>query len=294
MRFDLTDLRLFLTVLEQGSLTHGARAMNLALASASERISGMEDLLGARLLERGSRGVTPTSAGEALGRHARLILFQVEEMRGELRSYGRGLKGRVRLLSNTAALVGFLPPRLCRFLVDHPDLSVDIEQRPSIEIARAVAEGHADLGVAADVADLQALQTRPLAEDRLFALVCAQHRLADEAAVAFADLAGEPFVGVTDAALETHLAERASRLGLQLAYRTRLGRMRDVATLVAAGVGIAITSEPSAADLDREGLSIIPLNDAWASRRLYLCARDFQTVTPPAAALIRYLDQPRP
>lgn len=293
MRFDLTDLRLFLSVVEQKSLTRGARAMNLALASASERISGMEALLGAELLNRTPRGVKPTAAGEALSRHARLILFQVEEMRGELRSYGRGLKGRVRLLSNTAALMGFLPVRLRRFLIDHPDLSVDVEERPSIEIARAVAAGHADLGVATDVAGLKALQTRPLTEDRLFALVSEQHRLAEHAAIAFADLVGEPFVGVTGGALETHLAERASRLGLQLAYRTRLGQMDDVATLVAAGIGVAITSEASAADLDREGLVIIPLSDAWARRRLHLCARDFQALVPPAAVLVQYLDHAR-
>ncbi len=293
MRFDLTDLRLFLSVVEQKSLTRGARAMNLALASASERISGMEALLGAELLDRTPRGVKPTAAGEALSRHARLILFQVEEMRGELRSYGRGLKGRVRLLSNTAALMGFLPVRLRRFLIDHPDLSVDVEERPSIEIARAVAAGHADLGVATDVAGLKALQTRPLTEDRLFALVSEQHRLAEHAAVAFADLVGEPFVGVTGGALETHLAERASRLGLQLAYRTRLGQMDDVATLVAAGIGVAVTSEASAADLDREGLVIIPLSDAWARRRLHLCARDFQALVPPAAVLVQYLDHAR-
>lgn len=294
MRFDLTDLRLFVSVAEQGSLTRGAQAVNLSLASASERISGMEALLGAELLDRTPRGVKPTAAGEALGRHARLILFQVEQMRGELRSYGRGLKGRVRLLSNTAALIGFLPARLCRFLVDHPDLSVDVAERPSIEIARSVAEGHADLGIATDIADLQALQTVPLTEDRLFALVSAQHRLADQPAVAFADLTGDPFVGVMDAALETHLAERASRLGLQLAYRTRIGRMRDVAMLVAAGVGVAIASEASVADLGREGLAVIPLSDTWAHRRLHLCARDFRALAPPAAVLAQYLDHARP
>jgi DNA-binding transcriptional LysR family regulator len=162
MRFDVADLQLFLGVVEQGSFTRGARSMRLALASASERIAGMEEALGARLLERTSRGVRPTAAGEALVRHARIILFQVEQMRGELGGFGQGLKGRVRLLCNTAALMGYLPPRLRQFLVDHPDLSVDVEERPSVEIALAVAEGRADLGVAADIADLAVLETRPL------------------------------------------------------------------------------------------------------------------------------------
>ncbi len=58
-------------------------------------------------------------------------------MRGELRSYASGLKGHIRLLSNTAALADFLPPRLCRFLAAYPDLSVDLDERPSSEIALA-------------------------------------------------------------------------------------------------------------------------------------------------------------
>jgi molybdate transport repressor ModE-like protein len=62
MRFDLTDMRLFLTVVECGSLTQGARMMHLALASVSERIAGMEAALGAPLLERNRRGVRATAA----------------------------------------------------------------------------------------------------------------------------------------------------------------------------------------------------------------------------------------
>ena len=200
MRFDVADLQLFLGVVEQGSLTRGARSMRLALASASERIAAMEEALGARLLERTSRGVRPTAAGEALMRHARIILFQVEQMRGELGGFGGGLKGRVRLLCNTAALIGSLPPRLRQFLVEHPDLSVDLDERPSVEIALAIAEGRADLGVAADVADLALLETRPLIEDRLVAVLGSRHHLARAASVCFADLISEPLIGVGDVA----------------------------------------------------------------------------------------------
>src|SRR5689334_14505960 len=100
MRFDLTDMRLFLTVVERGSLTQGAQAMHLALASVSERIAGMEAALGAPLLERNRRGVQATPAGVVLMRHARAILDQVEQMRGEMRPYATGLKGRIRLMSN--------------------------------------------------------------------------------------------------------------------------------------------------------------------------------------------------
>ncbi len=55
MRFDFTDLRLFLAVADAGSITHGAAEVNLSLAAASERLREMETTGGVRLLERGRR-----------------------------------------------------------------------------------------------------------------------------------------------------------------------------------------------------------------------------------------------
>lgn len=289
MRFDLTDIRLFLTVVERGSLTQGAQAMNLALASASERISGMEEVLGTPLLERNRRGVRTTPAGDALVRNARLILQQVEQMRGELRSYATGLKGRIRLLSNTAALTAFLPQQLSRFLAIYPDLSIDLEERPSTEIVPAVAEGRAELGVVADTTDLTHLQTRLIARDQLVVVASKAHRIAGQEKAAFADIVGEAFVGLADAALATHLGERAARLGRQINYRIQLRSVQNVAAMVEAGIGIAVLSQAAAAGLSRPGLRILPLQEPWATRQLYLCARDFSTLTPHADLLAQQL-----
>ncbi|MDE1182365.1 LysR family transcriptional regulator [Paraburkholderia sp.] len=289
MRFDLTDLRLFVTVVELGSLTRGAQAMNLALASVSERVSGMEAALGTALLERGRRGVQPTAAGNALVRHARLILGQVEHMRGEMHAYASGLKGRVELLSNTAALVSFLPSRLQRFLAAYPDLSVDIDERPSQEIVRAVAEGSADIGLVADITDLASLQTHLLAQDQLVVIADRAHRIAALSQVAFAEIVDDAFIGLKDAVLETHLAYRASRLGRQIEYRVQLRSIEHVARMVEANIGLAILSEASAAQLREPALAIVRLSDPWATRRLYLCARDFTTLTPHAKLLVSHL-----
>jgi len=289
MRFDLTDMRLFLTVVERGSLTQGAQAMHLALASVSERIAGMEAALGAPLLERTRRGVQATPAGEALVRHARAILEQVEQMRGELRTYASGLKGRIRLLSNTAALATFLPPQLLRFLTRYPDLSIDLDERTSAGMVPALAEGRADLGVVADIADLTSLQTHLIAQDQLVVVASRAHRVGAAASVAFADILDEDFVGLSDAALETHLAERASRLGRQLHYRIHMRGIEHVAAMVESGVGIAILSHAYSDMLRRPGLAIVPLAEPWAARRLYLCARDFAALTPHAQLLAEQL-----
>jgi DNA-binding transcriptional LysR family regulator len=212
-------------------------------------------------------------------------------MRAELRTYATGLKGRIRLMANSAALATFLPGRLCRFLTDHPDLSVDLEERPSSAIAVAVAAARVDLGIAASIADLAALQTRLIAHDQLVVVAPAAHRLGARQSVAFSDIVDEAFVGMADAALEIHLGERAARLGRQIHYRVQLRGAADVATLVAAGVGIAVLPEACAAALRRPELALLPLAEPWAARQLYLCARDFCALTPHAGLLAQQLMQ---
>ncbi len=184
MRFDLTDLRLFLHVAEAGSITAGAERAALALASASARIRGMEAAAGTALLQRGRRGVAPTPAGEAVLHHARLVLQQMERMRGELGDYARGLKGHVRILGNTAAVTEFLPEPLAEWLAAHPRIDIDLEERPSHAIVEAVAAGLADLGIVADMADGGAadggdgLERIPFRIDRLVLAVPRGHPLA--------------------------------------------------------------------------------------------------------------------
>jgi DNA-binding transcriptional LysR family regulator len=285
LRFDLTDLRLFLLTVETGSITKGAQAAHLALASASERISGMEAVLGVALLERDRRGVRPTAAGATLVQHARLILDQVEQMRGDLRHFSLGLKGRIRVLANTAALAAFLPDILSRFLAAHPDLDIDLEERPSHEIVLAVADGLADFGIVADVVDLGVLHTYPVMQDQLALVVSASHRLARRDSVAFADLLGEPFVGLSDAALEQHLAAHASRLGRRLHYRIRLRSIDAIVRLVAADVGLAILSHAVVAGFRVPSVAVVPLADGWANRKLTLCVRDLERLTPHARLL---------
>src|SRR5690349_6097089 len=183
MRFDLTDLRLFLHVVEAESITHGAKRAGMALSSASERIRDMEQTSGVRLLDRNPRGVRPTAAGRAVAHHARVALGQLEQMRGELGQYAKGLRGHVRVLANTASLAEFLPDALAAFLADHPAIDVDLEERPSREIVPAIAGGLADIGIVADTVDLGALETLPFRTDQLVLVVPAGHALAGQSAI---------------------------------------------------------------------------------------------------------------
>ena len=289
MRFDLTDLRLFVAVAQSGSITSGAARMNLALASASQRISGMEAALGIPLLERAPRGVHPTRAGMALLQHAGGILLRADRMLSDLRGFSTGQRGCVRILSNTGALLGILPRALHGFLLAHPGLDVEVEEHPSVEIVRLVTEGNAELGIVADVVDPGALHLHRLGEDPLVLVTAAAHHLADRGTIGFAEAIGEPLIGLLDAALERHLCEHAARRGLRLSHRTRLRSVGAIGRMVEAGIGVAIVPQSTLPDVAGMAVRAVSLNEAWARRRLALCLRSLDELTPPAWLLIEHI-----
>ncbi len=167
MHFDLIDLRLYLHILDTGNITAGASRSHLSLAAASARIRAMEASLGIEFLERGRRGVTPTAAGKALARHARLLLQQADHLQQDLAEYANGVKGQVRLLCNTTALSEYLPELLADFLHEHPNLDIDLQELPSLRITHALRQGAADLGIISDAVDTHGLQTLPFRDDPL-------------------------------------------------------------------------------------------------------------------------------
>jgi DNA-binding transcriptional LysR family regulator len=291
MHFDLTDLRLFLHVAEAGSITAGAARSGLALASASARVRGMEEQVGVPLLERGRRGVEPTPAGRALLHHARLVTGQVERMRGELGEYTRGLKGHVRLLANTAAAAEFLPEILAAFLAANPNVDVDLDERPSPEVARAVAEGLAEVGIAAAHADFSGLEVLPFRSDRLVLVVPQGHALANRRRVAFAEALGSEFVGLSgDSALGEHLAGHAARTGARMRTRVRVRGLDAACRMAALGAGVAVVPEAAARRWTGGGaLALVPLEDFWAERRLVVVVRRLDALPSHARRLAEHL-----
>ena len=291
MHFDLTDLRLFLHIAQAGSITAGAALSGLALASASARVQGMEAQAGIALLERGRRGVEPTPAGQALLHHARLVIGQTERMRGELGEYARGLKGHVRLLANTAAASVHLPELLAAFLKTNPTVDIALDERPSPEVARAVAEGWADIGVAAGHADVSGLEVMPFRTDRLVLVTPCGHALAGRPHIAFAETLGHEFVGLSgDSALGGHLAGHAARAGGRMRMRIRMRGIDAACRMVALGVGIAILPEDAAKPWEARGMvATVPIAEPWAERRLNVAVRRLDALPSHARRLVEHL-----
>lgn len=290
-RLDLADLGLFRYIAEAGSITGGATRAHMALAAASTRVRGMENIIGTRLLERSRQGVTLTPAGHALLAHARSLLAQAELMHEEMAMLSGGAGAHIRFMCNTHAMVEFLPEILGRFLADHPGITVDLQERSSDDIVGLVAEGTADIGIVVGTVDTGALLTKPFRSDRIVVIARSDDPLAKSSGVMFASILERDFVGLDrESALQRFLTNRAMREGHRLRQRVQLRSFDAVCMMVQAGVGIGIVPETTALRVQRDtGMAIIPLLDGWAQRDLRVCLRKREGDNSALWRLVNYL-----
>ena len=193
-RVDLTSLQLFVAVCELGSISRAAEREFIAASAVSKRLSDLEAALETPLLHRHTRGVNLTPAGESLLHHARSVLFGLEKMQAELSEYADGVRGHVRIHASISAVVQFLPEDLGSFIRQHGEVKIDLEEHLSSEVARAVQEGAADLGVcntgSVGRTALGELQSLPYRQDQLVLVVPRGHALDGQGPVPFIDTPG--------------------------------------------------------------------------------------------------------
>jgi DNA-binding transcriptional LysR family regulator len=123
----LGDIEIFAEVVGAGSMTAAARRLGLAVAAVSKRIQRLEAKLGARLLERSTRRLVLTEAGEGFHHRVGRILEAFEEAVGFASEVSTALSGTLRVSAPTAFGRMHLAPHLPRFLEAHPGLDLDLE-----------------------------------------------------------------------------------------------------------------------------------------------------------------------
>ena len=291
MHFDLVDLRLMVRIAETNGLTRGAEASHMSLPAASTRVKNLEESIGAKLLYRTSQGVTLTPPGQAFVHHARLVLGQIEHLRGDLQSYAKGIKGHLRVFANTTALGEFLPPVLRDYLRTHPDVNIDLRERLSHDIVRAVTEGQTDIGIVAGAVRTENLETLPYRQDTLLLVVPRGHALAGGGAVGFADTLELDHVGLHEAsAIHAFLRQACDKLHRVLPTRIEVGNFEAACRMVEAGVGVSILPG-SAARRHAQTMAIdtVALADDWSLREMQICMRSLQALPQFARDLVDLL-----
>lgn len=291
IHFDLVDLRLMVNIAEGNSMTRGAELSHISLPAASSRIKNMEESIGAKLLYRTSQGVTLTPPGQAVVHHARMVLGQLSQLRGDLQEYARGIKGHVRVFANTTALGEYLPPVLADYLRSHPEVNIDLRERLSHDIVRAVSEGQTDIGIVAGTVRTEDLKTFPYRQDRLVLVVAPGHALADKSAVEFAETLDFDHVGLPESsAMHGFLRQVCDELRRTLMLRIQVGNFETACRMMEAGVGIGILPESAALRHARTmAVRIVPLLDAWAARSMQICVRDLDRLPVFARDLVDLL-----
>jgi LysR family transcriptional regulator, nitrogen assimilation regulatory protein len=239
---DLRQLTYFLSVVDSGSFSRAAVALDMAQPSLSRQIALLEADLGQRLLVRTGRGAIPTEAGNALVAHARALLDAARQARDDLREMHASPGGRVVVGIPPRVALGLSVPLVQRFRERFPRAVITVLEGLSVSLREMLIAGRLDLALLFDPPASPLLRYEPLMRERLMLVAPAGTRL--PARVGLAALAGYPMVlpsapnavrSLVDAALKPR------RIELQIL--AEVGAVQTVLALVTKGVGCTILSE---------------------------------------------------
>ncbi|HWX48022.1 MAG TPA: LysR family transcriptional regulator [Roseomonas sp.] len=287
----LRQLRTFLAVVDEGSVSLAARALGLTQPAASQQLRELERNLGIRLLDRAAGRSLPTAAGAAFAAPARRAVAAAEEALAAALSHREGHAGRVRLGTGATACIHLLPPVFAALKRRLPALEVVVVTGNSDEMVRRVEEGALDCAVVTlPLARNRALQITPLVADPLVALL-PKAMAGPGRSIRPAELAALPLIlyeaggrtrGLIDAWFE--------RAGLTPRPAMELGSVEAIKGLVSSGLGASILPALAAAGPGIPDTVVRPLQPALG-RKLGLVLRREKVLDRGLRALVEALER---
>ena len=291
MKLDPVSLRLFVAVMEENTIAGAAAREHIAPSAASRRLSELEAELRVELFTRSNKGVEPSAAAFALLHLARGVLNDMDGIATQMRDYTTGTRGHVRVVANISAITQFLPGELQRFLAQHPQVDVRLQEQISTAIAHSVAENAADIGILNDGIYGERLTLLPYRTDELVLVVPTGHPLARRKSVRLTDALAFDFVGMhPGSAINNQLTRAAAEAQLPLKLRIQVTGYDALCLMVAAGLGVGVMPRGSAA-LYSGSLAVrtVTLAEPWAQRRLVLCVRSYESLSSVSRLLVDHL-----
>jgi len=267
---DLHSLRLFVAICERRSLSRAAEKLNMAVSAASRRLRLLEEEAGTKLVRRLPHGVELTQAGVVAERYAQSVLRLADQFAANMDEQRDGTRGRIRVVASSSALVHRLAADLAGFARDHPDIKIDLEERPTTETLLALERKQADLGVIVRGVVVHGFDTHPYAQDRLAVAVPPGHRLVGRQQVRFAELLGEEFVSLdTGTAVYRLTVGKAREAGQVMKIRVQVRSFEVMCQMVLHGLGVGILPEMALRPLAESlGLHLVGIEEDWALRDL--------------------------
>jgi LysR family hca operon transcriptional activator len=241
---ELRHLRYFVAVAEEGSFTQAAeKRLHTAQPSLSRQIRDLETGLGVRLMVRGPRGMELTPAGRTFLDHSRLILSQVEAAAEATRRAARPARIPFTVGFLTGHEMEWLPRVLETLRNDLDKAELTIRSASSPELIQALLVGTMDMAFVRPDSGARGLEFRVVAEEALFVLLAAGHRLAKRKAIRVNELASEPFISFSKSyapALRRVIDDYLRRAGVDLEPAHEAETLPTVISLVLSTGGVSM------------------------------------------------------
>lgn len=243
----LERLRIFVAVAERDHVTAAARALNLTQSAVSNALAALEAEHQVRLFDRVGRGVALNATGRAFLPEAKAVLARAAAAEAALADMSALRRGRLAVFASQTIASYWLPRRLVAFHVAHPGIELDVQIGNTREVAQAVLNGDAEIGLVEGVVDAPALTQVQVGSDRLAVVVTPDHPWASAKRLSARDLIGSPWVlrepgSGTRSSLEAALRE-AGVNPAELPVAMTLPANEAVLAAAEAGAGATALSE---------------------------------------------------
>lgn len=285
LKINLKQLETFVATAEFSSFTKAAEVMYLTQSTVSSHISGLEETLGVRLIQRGARQrVSLTKEGELVYREAKDILDRCQTLQ-DLKNHDR----LNQLVIGASSVPGqcLLPEIMGDFLREYPDSHYIQLRGDSIRIHQYLAQGKANLGFVGIATTPKEYHYHPVAEDRLVLITAntEPYRTLHRQGVSGLELLNLPMIlreenSGTRQEMERYLL-RNDISPEELNIVAQIDNPEAIRSSVSRGLGVSIMSVLAAREYLLAGrLLRFELGDQGAFRKIYLCWRKDALLTP--------------
>jgi LysR family transcriptional regulator, carnitine catabolism transcriptional activator len=241
MNMTLRQLRAFVVVARFSSFTRAADLLHLTQPALTVQIRQLEQALGVKLFDRSTRAVELTRIGRELLPALERLLGECDAIVVSTREMATMRYGIVRIAALPSVAATVLPPLIARFKQRHPHIRITVRDSVGERINAMVREEIVDFGIGSDVEPDAELETVPLFEDEMRAVVPASHPLGKQTEVILDRLIEEPLILMDAGSSVRSLVDRAFADRGHLAVPAyEVTYMSTAIGLVRAGLGIAI------------------------------------------------------
>ncbi|WP_414441029.1 LysR family transcriptional regulator [Burkholderia sp. 22PA0106] len=270
---ELRQLRYFVAVAEELHFGRAARRLFISQPALSFDIKRFEEQLGARLLERSSKSVVLTNAGQVLLAEAQRLLQQADEAAKLTTQSAHGLAGRLRIGFVNSMLYRGLPEAVERFEAAHPDVEIALKEMNTAEQSRALQQLQIDLGFAYWGHYPAEIDTQLLMSEAFLCCLPADHPFAGKKRIDLQVLQNEPFI-LFPRAVSPHYHDQIIATcvdaGFSPTIRHEARLWQTVVTMVEFGMGVALVPQALARTQSQRAVFIRLTRNPFSSRILRL------------------------